>query len=183
MGQPDSGHNGGCDVAEASLVSATWFIALDAAVCSNNTVRVKARNIRGATSGLSGLAAATPSVGCASSACRPTTRALCLSSRQAGRACPLAISLMRTSGFADISATTPSIRASCRVYSGPCSNGVLASVPDNSWPMIASATRGSFRMAMTWILLSRHDLAIGGKRRPSRRALNAGFESPRRRAS
>ena len=37
------------DLAQASLVSSTRFIELDAAVWSNNTVRVMARNISGAT--------------------------------------------------------------------------------------------------------------------------------------
>ena len=37
------------DLAQASLVSSPWFIELDAAVWSNNTVRVMARNISGAT--------------------------------------------------------------------------------------------------------------------------------------
>ena len=50
------------DLAEASLVSSTQFIELDAAVWSNNTVRVMARNISGATFD---LAAATLSVGVA----------------------------------------------------------------------------------------------------------------------
>lgn len=49
-------------LAQASLVSSTRFIELDAAVSSNNTVRVLARNISGATFG---LAAATLSVGVA----------------------------------------------------------------------------------------------------------------------
>jgi hypothetical protein len=48
------------DLAQASLVSATRLIELDAAVCSNNTVRLMARNISGATFD---LAAATLSVG------------------------------------------------------------------------------------------------------------------------
>ncbi len=48
------------DLASASLVSSTRFIELDAAVWSNNTVRVMARNISGATLD---LAAATLSVG------------------------------------------------------------------------------------------------------------------------
>jgi hypothetical protein len=48
------------DLAQASLVSSTRFIELDAAVWSNNTVRVMARNISGATFD---LAAATLSVG------------------------------------------------------------------------------------------------------------------------
>ena len=48
------------DLASASLVSSTRFIELDAAVWSNNTVRVMARNISGATFD---LAAATLSVG------------------------------------------------------------------------------------------------------------------------
>jgi hypothetical protein len=47
------------DLATASLVSSTRFIELDAAVWSNNTVRVMARNISGATFD---LAAATLSV-------------------------------------------------------------------------------------------------------------------------
>ena len=47
------------DLAEASLVSSTRFIELDAAVWSKNTVRVMARNISGATFD---LAAATLSV-------------------------------------------------------------------------------------------------------------------------
>jgi hypothetical protein len=47
------------DLAQASLVSSTRFIELDAAVWSNNTVRVMARNISGATFD---LAAATLSV-------------------------------------------------------------------------------------------------------------------------
>jgi hypothetical protein len=47
------------DLAQASLVSSTRFIELDAAVWSNNTVRVLARNISGATFD---LAAATLSV-------------------------------------------------------------------------------------------------------------------------
>ncbi|WP_431304035.1 hypothetical protein [Sediminicoccus sp. BL-A-41-H5] len=50
------------DLAEASLVSSTRFIELDAAVWSNNTVRVMARNISAATFD---LAAATLSVGVA----------------------------------------------------------------------------------------------------------------------
>jgi hypothetical protein len=37
------------DLASASLVSSTRFIELDAAVRSNNTVRVMARNISGTT--------------------------------------------------------------------------------------------------------------------------------------
>jgi hypothetical protein len=37
------------DLAQASLVLTTRFIELDAAVWSNNTVRVMARNISGAT--------------------------------------------------------------------------------------------------------------------------------------
>ena len=48
------------DLAQASLVSSTRFIELDAAVWSNNTVRVMARNISAATFE---LAAATLSVG------------------------------------------------------------------------------------------------------------------------
>jgi len=48
------------DLATASLVSPTRFIELDSAVWSNNTVRVVARNISGATFD---LAAATLSVG------------------------------------------------------------------------------------------------------------------------
>jgi len=48
------------DLAQASLVSSTRFIELNAAVWSNNTVRVMARNISGATFD---LAAATLSVG------------------------------------------------------------------------------------------------------------------------
>ncbi|MGK7865559.1 hypothetical protein [Falsiroseomonas sp. E2-1-a4] len=48
------------DLASASLVSSTRFIELDAAVWSNNTVRVMARNISAATFD---LAAATLSVG------------------------------------------------------------------------------------------------------------------------
>jgi hypothetical protein len=47
------------DLAQASLVSSTRFIELDAAVWSNNTVRVIARNISAATFD---LAAATLSV-------------------------------------------------------------------------------------------------------------------------
>ena len=47
------------DLAQASLVSSTRFIELDAAVWSNNTVRVMARNISAATFD---LAAATLSV-------------------------------------------------------------------------------------------------------------------------
>jgi hypothetical protein len=47
------------DLAQASLVSSTRFIKLDAAVWSNNTVRVTARNISAATFD---LAAATLSV-------------------------------------------------------------------------------------------------------------------------
>jgi hypothetical protein len=47
------------DLAQASLVSSTWFIELDAAVWSNNTVRVMAWNISAATFD---LAAATLSV-------------------------------------------------------------------------------------------------------------------------
>lgn len=50
------------DLATASLMSSTRFIELDAAVWSNNTVRVMARNISGATFD---LAAATLSVGVA----------------------------------------------------------------------------------------------------------------------
>jgi len=50
------------DLAQASLVSATRFIELDAAVWSSNTVRVMARNISAATFD---LAAATLSVGVA----------------------------------------------------------------------------------------------------------------------
>jgi len=48
------------DLAQASLVSSTRFIEIHAAVWSNNTVRVLARNISGATFD---LAAATLSVG------------------------------------------------------------------------------------------------------------------------
>ena len=48
------------DLAQASLVSSTRFIELDAAVWSSNTVRVMARNISGATFD---LAAPTLSVG------------------------------------------------------------------------------------------------------------------------
>ena len=48
------------DLAQASLVSSTRFIEINAAVWSNNTVRVMARNISGATFD---LAAATLSVG------------------------------------------------------------------------------------------------------------------------
>jgi hypothetical protein len=48
------------DLTTASLVSSTRFIELDAAVWSNNTVRVVARNISAATFD---LAAATLSVG------------------------------------------------------------------------------------------------------------------------
>ena len=48
------------DLAQASLVSSTQFMELDAAVWLNNTVRVMARNISGATFD---LAAATLSVG------------------------------------------------------------------------------------------------------------------------
>jgi len=48
------------DLASASLVSSTRFIELDAAVWSNNTVRVMTRNISGATFD---LAAAALSVG------------------------------------------------------------------------------------------------------------------------
>jgi len=48
------------DLAQAPLVSSTRFIELSAAVWSNNTVRVMARNISGATFD---LAAATLSVG------------------------------------------------------------------------------------------------------------------------
>ena len=48
------------DLAQASLVSSTRFIEFNAAVWSNNTVRVMARNISGATFD---LAAATLSVG------------------------------------------------------------------------------------------------------------------------
>ena len=51
---------GAGDLATASLVSSTRFIELDAAVWSNNTVRVMARNISTATFD---LAAATLSVG------------------------------------------------------------------------------------------------------------------------
>jgi len=47
-------------LAQASLLSSMRFIELDAAVWSNNTVRVMARNISGATFD---LAAATLSVG------------------------------------------------------------------------------------------------------------------------
>jgi len=47
------------DLAGASLVSSTRFIEIHAAVWSNNTVRVMARNISGATFD---LAAATLSV-------------------------------------------------------------------------------------------------------------------------
>jgi hypothetical protein len=47
------------DLASASTVSSTRFIELDAAAWSNNTVRVMARNISGATFD---LAAATLSV-------------------------------------------------------------------------------------------------------------------------
>ncbi len=50
------------DLAQPSLVSSTRFIELDAAVWSNNKVRVTARNISAATFD---LAAATPSVGVA----------------------------------------------------------------------------------------------------------------------
>ena len=48
------------DLVQASLVSSTRFIELNAAVWSNNIVRVMARNISGATLD---LAAATLSVG------------------------------------------------------------------------------------------------------------------------
>ena len=48
------------DLAQASLVSSTRFIEFDAAVCSNNTVRVMAPNISAA---MFALAAATLSVG------------------------------------------------------------------------------------------------------------------------
>ena len=48
------------DLASASLASSTRFIELDAAVWSNNTVRVMARNISAATFD---LGAATLSVG------------------------------------------------------------------------------------------------------------------------
>ena len=48
------------DLALATLVSSTRFIEFNAAVWSNNTVRVMARNISGATFD---LAAATLSVG------------------------------------------------------------------------------------------------------------------------
>ena len=61
-----SGARGG-DLASASLVSSTRFIELDAAVWSNNTVRVMARNISAATFD---LAAATLSVGWLSGECR-----------------------------------------------------------------------------------------------------------------
>ena len=44
------------DLAQASLVSSTRFIELDAAVWSNNTVRVMARNISAATSDLAAAA-------------------------------------------------------------------------------------------------------------------------------
>jgi len=44
------------DLAEASLVSSTRFIEIDAAVWSNNTVRVMARNISGATFDLAAAA-------------------------------------------------------------------------------------------------------------------------------
>jgi hypothetical protein len=50
------------DLAQASLVSSTRFIELNAAVWSNNTVRVMARNISGATLDLT---AATLSAGVA----------------------------------------------------------------------------------------------------------------------
>jgi hypothetical protein len=50
------------DLATALLMSSTRFIELDSAVWSNNTVRVMARNISGATFD---LAAATLSVGVA----------------------------------------------------------------------------------------------------------------------
>jgi len=50
------------DLAEASLVSSTRFIELDAAVWSNNTVRVMAQIMSGATFD---LAAATLAVGVA----------------------------------------------------------------------------------------------------------------------
>jgi len=62
--QPDIGLAGARagDLAQASLVSSTRFIELNAAVWSNNTVRVLARNISGATFD---LAAATLSVGVA----------------------------------------------------------------------------------------------------------------------
>jgi hypothetical protein len=50
------------DLAQASLVSSTRFIELNAAVWSNNTVRVMARNISAATFD---LAAATLSAGVA----------------------------------------------------------------------------------------------------------------------
>jgi len=50
------------DLAQASLVSSTQFMELDAAVWLNNTVRVMARNISGATFD---LAAVTLSVGVA----------------------------------------------------------------------------------------------------------------------
>jgi hypothetical protein len=48
------------NLADASLLSSTRFIELDAAVWSNNTVRVMARNISAATFD---LAAVTMSVG------------------------------------------------------------------------------------------------------------------------
>jgi len=44
------------DLAHASLVSSTRFLELDAAVWSNNTVRVMARNISGATFDLAAAA-------------------------------------------------------------------------------------------------------------------------------
>jgi len=44
------------DLATASLVSPTRFIELDSAVWSNNTVRVVARNISGATFDLAAMA-------------------------------------------------------------------------------------------------------------------------------
>jgi hypothetical protein len=44
------------DLATSSLVSSTRFIELDAAAWSNNTVRVMARNISGATLDLAAAA-------------------------------------------------------------------------------------------------------------------------------
>jgi len=56
---PPNGARAG-DLAQASLVSSTRFIELDAAVWSNNTVRVMARNVSASTVD---LAAAALSVG------------------------------------------------------------------------------------------------------------------------
>ena len=106
------------DLAQASLVSSTRFIELDAAVWSNNTVRVMARNISGATFD---LAAVTLSVGVvkrrmpdgfsyhdqilAEGARHPVTHPLCLSCpacRGKYVASPMTATRVGTSRFATI---------------------------------------------------------------------------------